>query len=133
MQDQNQGRCVHFAIGDRERFEIAPLDMNIVEGSQPRARSSKHRIGTVDTDQPGNEGCQRLGNESGAATEVGDDRVVGDQAEQAKKKEAGTEQLLAEPIPTCRTRIEKLLPFITERPTVSILSMDTVCDNADHS
>ena len=87
VEHQHQRRRIEPRIVDRQRFELAAAQIDVVESLQPLPRRLQHRRRGVDRDDPRDERRERGADLAGAAAEIADDPVgVGQRRERRQVK-----------------------------------------------
>ena len=76
VQHQHQRRGVEPRVVDRQRFELAAAQIDVVEPVQPLLRRLQHRRRRVDGDDARDERRERRADLAGAAAEIADDPVA---------------------------------------------------------
>jgi hypothetical protein len=109
MQHEHQRRRIEPPVVDRQRFELAAPEIDVVELLQALLRRLEHRSRPVDRHHARDERRQGGAHRAGPATEIADDPRAVCQGGERREVEAIAEQLVADAIPLPDRRREKLL------------------------
>ena len=96
-------------IVDRQRFEVAAAQIDVVEPREALLRRLQHGRRCVDRDDPGDEGREHGAQLAGAAAKIADDPVRVGQRRERRQVKAIAEQLVAQSIPLAGRRGEEFL------------------------
>ena len=111
MQHEHHRRHVEPVVVDRQRLEIAPPEIDVVETGESPLGGLQHRRRRIDRDHAADKGRKRRADLAGAAAEIADDPIAVGERRQRSKMHAFAEQLVPQSIPLACRRREELLRF----------------------
>ena len=109
MEHEHQRRRVEPRIVDRQRFELAAAQLDVVERLQPLARRLEHRRRGVHRDHVLHERRERRAGLAGAAAQIAQHPVGFGQRREGAQVKALPVQFIAQPIPLAGRRREEFL------------------------